>query len=147
MNLATRKEIKKRFGNIKIHPDGFRVNLAKYSGPSGLVKPVVQDKPWGGEVWLIFTKRYASKILYIEPHKRFSLQKHKKKEESWYVASGEAQLTIGKKITKIKQGSVIHVKADTVHRIESEKKLVVLWEVSSPELDDVVRLSDDFGRK
>lgn len=146
MNTAIKKEIQKRFGKLKIYKDGFTVSKARYGGRAGIVKPIVQEKPWGGEVWLIFTKRYALKIMYFEKGKRFSLQKHKAKEESWLVLKGHPLITLGKKQMKAKPGMVFHCRIGTVHRISAPSDDVQVLEVSSPELWDVVRLSDDYGR-
>ena len=146
MSPETRKIIKKRFGGAKIYRDGFRVSLALHRKGSGKIKPVVQEKPWGAEVWLIFTKRYASKILFLEKGKRFSLQRHNLKEESWLVNSGQALVTINNKKFKAGAGSVIHVGRGITHRVEALSKLVEIWEVSTPQLHDAVRLADDFAR-
>ena len=146
MNSTTRKLIEKRFGKIKIYRDGFAVSKALHRGGSGLVKPVAQEKPWGGEVWLIFTKRYAAKIMYFEKGKRFSLQKHKIKDESWLVLEGHPTIALDKKKFQAKPGMVFHCQARTIHRISASKDNVQVLEVSSPELHDAVRLADDFAR-
>ena len=146
MNPATRKLIEKRFGKIKIYPDGFRVSQALYRGSSGQVKPIAQGKPWGGEIWLIFTKRYAFKILFIEKGQRFSLQMHRKKEESWLVAAGHPLVILDKKKFLAKPGMIFHVGPRTIHRIEAKRDSAEIWEVSTAELHDAVRLSDDYKR-
>lgn len=143
---ATRKQIEKRFGKIKIYRDGFRVSMAKHRGGSGPIQPIVQEKPWGAEVWLIFTKRYALKLLMIEKGQRFSLQKHKSKEESWLVLRGRALITLGKKEFEAKTGTTIHVARNTIHRLKALSSLVEVMEASSPELHDAVRLVDDYNR-
>ena len=146
MLSSTRKQIKKRFGKVKIYKDGFRVSLALHRGKSGQVKPIVQEKPWGAEVWLIFTRRYASKILILEKGKRFSLQKHRVKEESWLVFRGRALVTINDEQFKVSEGAMIHVGRNTIHRLEALSNLLEVLEVSSPELHDAVRLADDYRR-
>lgn len=146
MNPQTRKLIQNRFGKIKIYRDGFRTSQALHRGGSGFARPVAQEKPWGGEVWLIFTKRYALKIMYFEKGKRFSLQKHKVKEESWLVLAGHPVITLSKKKFQAKPGMVFHCAKNTIHRIEAIKDDAQVLEVSSPELHDAIRLADDYQR-
>lgn len=146
MSPQIRKIIARRFGKVKIYQDGFRVSLALHRGTSRQVKPIVQEKPWGAEIWLVFTRRYAFKILLIEKGKRFSLQTHKKKEESWFVMSGHPVLILGKKKILARPGMVFHVGPGTVHRVGARKDVVEIWEVSTPELHDARRLADDYAR-
>ena len=63
-------------------PDGFSVELAKHTGGSSAVSHA-QQKPWGGEVWYIFSGRYALKNLFVAPEQRLSDQSHDRKEETW----------------------------------------------------------------
>jgi len=146
MNLTTRKLIEKRFGRVKIYSDGFRVSLARHSGRSGKVQPVVQEKPWGAEVWIVYTSKYALKHIIVEAGKRLSLQKHTKKTETNYIISGRPVITLGNKKITLKPGDVLHVKAGTTHRIFASHGPIEIVEVSSPELSDVMRLADDYGR-
>ncbi len=146
MKQSTKKLIERRFGKLKIFRDGFDVKKVVHSGKSGLVKPVVQEKPWGAEVWWIYGKKYAAKILFVEPGKRFSLHKHKKRIETWLIMSGNPEITLGQKKIQGKPGMVMHVASGTVHRPKAGSSMVELFEVSSPELDDIIRLSDDYGR-
>jgi mannose-6-phosphate isomerase-like protein (cupin superfamily) len=147
MNDLTRQTISERFGEVPIYPDGFDAETAKYRGASGALKPIVQDKPWGAETWLVFTDKYAFKILWIEPGKKFSLQTHKLKEESWYVVSGSPRIRIGNDNIAGKSGMLVHIKPNTLHRVEAGEETAEIWEVSTPELWDVKRIEDDFGRK
>jgi mannose-6-phosphate isomerase-like protein (cupin superfamily) len=115
-----------------------------------LRKTVVKLKPWGREIWFAWTSEYAGKILEIKKGHRFSLQYHEKKWESQYVVSGKVKFTYGenpKKLrTKIlKKGDKVDIPARSIHRAEALVK-TILFEVSSPELDDVTKLEDDYGR-
>ena len=107
------------------------------------------DKPWGYEILWAKTKDYVSKIMCIEPHQRMSLQYHEKKEETIYVMSGVLLLWEGEDETGFKHlapGSVYHVKPGQVHRFGAGPGAVMLTEVSTNHLDDVVRLKDDYKR-
>ncbi|OGS41355.1 MAG: hypothetical protein A2506_13650 [Elusimicrobia bacterium RIFOXYD12_FULL_66_9] len=104
-------------------------------------------KPWGHE--LLFANvpaKYAGKILVIEKGKRLSLQYHRRKQESLYVLKGRLTLLLGRKTFTAGPGATFIVPAKTVHRFESRHGRVTLIEVSTAELDDVVRLQDDYGR-
>ena len=110
------------------------------------------DKPWGWEKIWAHTGDYVGKMLHIKPGRRLSRQYHQTKEETIYVLSGTLILEIGRGmdiVTKtLAKDSVYHIEPGVVHRFGSEKGRppVVLMEVSTPQLDDVVRLEDDFGR-
>ena len=108
------------------------------------------DKPWGYELWWALTDAYAGKLLHLERGHKLSLQFHESKDESAYLLSGRLLLTKGPsedELTTVELGP-----GDTwrnlpgeVHTIEALEDCEVL-EVSTPELDDVVRLSDSYGR-
>lgn len=111
---------------------------------------IVKQKPWGREIWFAWTSQYAGKILEIEKGQRFSLQYHKKKEETQLIVEGKIELTLGSNPKKLKTktlnaGEKIDIPPKTIHRIKALAKTVI-FEVSTPELDDVVRLEDDYGR-
>ena len=109
------------------------------------------DKPWGYELIWAKTDRYAGKILFVRAGKALSLQFHRAKDESWYVLEGRAELELGRTgeaVTKtelIAAGAAFHFEPGTVHRVRAVDDTTIL-EVSTPELDDVVRLADDYGR-
>jgi mannose-6-phosphate isomerase-like protein (cupin superfamily) len=108
------------------------------------------DKPWGHEIWYALTDRYAGKILHVEAGHRLSLQYHERKDESCYVLSGRLLLIQGESseaLTErvVGQGDVWRNEPGSVHTIEAIVTADVL-EVSTPDLDDVVRLSDHYGR-
>ena len=108
-------------------------------------------KPWGHELIWAATDRYAGKILVIETGRRLSLQRHVRKDESIYVLSGRLRLHLEDdagivRTEELGPGASRRVPAGRIHRYEAIER-VELVEVSTPELDDVVRLEDDFGRE
>ncbi len=109
------------------------------------------DKPWGHELIWAQTDRYVGKILVIEPGRRLSLQYHEAKDEWIRVLSGRLVLTLEDESGQIGEralgpGDGAHIQAHRRHRFLATER-VELVEVSTPELDDVVRLADDFGRE
>lgn len=111
----------------------------------------IKLKPWGKEIWFAQTDKYAGKVLCIKKGRRFSLQYHEKKEETQYIYKGRALLTYGKteqdlKTKILKSGDKIDILPYTIHRIQALEYLEI-FEVSTPELEDVVKLADDYGRK
>ena len=109
------------------------------------------DKPWGHELIWAHTERYVGKVLVIEAGKRLSLQRHLVKDESIYVASGRLRLYLEDdagtvQVEELGAGEHRHVPTGRIHRYEAIER-TELMEVSTPELDDVVRLEDDFGRE
>ena len=108
-------------------------------------------KPWGHELIWAHTERYVGKVLVIEAGKRLSLQRHEVKDESIYVLSGRLRLLLeddAGEVRTVELGPGDHRRVETgrIHRYEAIER-VELMEVSTPELDDVVRLEDDFGRE
>jgi mannose-6-phosphate isomerase-like protein (cupin superfamily) len=109
------------------------------------------DKPWGNELIWAWTTRYVGKLLTIEAGKRLSLQFHEHKDEWLYVLDGKLRLTLeaddgGLDTEDLGPGSSVHVQTGRTHRYEAIETCRLI-EVSTPELDDVVRLQDDFGRE
>ncbi len=108
------------------------------------------EKPWGYELWWADTDAYAGKLLHVEAGHRLSLQLHREKDETSYVLSGRLRLTWGPSAEDLEEqeigpGHAWRVTPGTVHSIEAIEDSVVL-EVSTPHLDDVVRLQDSYGR-
>jgi len=109
------------------------------------------EKPWGGEVWIAYDNgRYAGKILLINKGHRLSLQYHQTKEETIYLEKGILKFTLedekGKlKVWEMQPGEKIDVPTGRKHRMEAVEDCRI-FEFSSPELDDVVRVEDDYGR-
>src|ERR1044072_9058589 len=106
-------------------------------------------KPWGYELIWARTDRYVGKILHIEAGHVLSLQYHNQKDESIYVLSGEIVLRLqqGEKLIERQrhQGEAFHIRPKLVHQFEAVVAADLL-EASTPEIDDVVRLRDWYGR-
>jgi mannose-6-phosphate isomerase len=107
------------------------------------------DKPWGHEIIWAHADKYVGKILHIEPGHVLSLQYHNKKDESIYVLSGEIILRLqqGEQLTerRVRAGEAFHIPPKLIHQFEAVT-VTDLLEASTPELDDVVRLKDRYGR-
>ena len=107
------------------------------------------EKPWGYELIWAETDRYVGKILHIKKGGSLSLQYHNKKDETILLWSGRMLFEIkeGDELVKreMKPGDSVHVKPPTVHRMTAIEDCDV-FEVSTPELDDVVRIEDRYGR-
>lgn len=108
------------------------------------------DKPWGYELWWAQTSRYVGKILHIDAGHRLSLQYHNIKDEVLYVQTGEIDMVVGTSpdqltTRRMRPGDTIHITPGTIHRmiaiVDSD-----LLEVSTPEVEDVVRVEDSYGR-
>jgi mannose-6-phosphate isomerase-like protein (cupin superfamily) len=106
-------------------------------------------KPWGYELIFAKTERYVGKILHINRGESLSLQYHEIKEETLYVVAGELKLTIeidgDRRELPLRAGEAFHIAPRMIHRMEAVEDTDVA-EVSTPELDDVVRLEDRYGR-
>jgi len=113
--------------------------------PSPFTDPKIVDKPWGREVWYAHEDRYAGKILEVTAGHVLSLQKHEVKKETLYLQSGRIRFHLNGTDHEMEAGQCITVNPGDVHRMEALEDAVFL-EVSTPELDDVVRLEDRYGR-
>ena len=109
------------------------------------VKPKIVPKPWGREIWYAHTDRYAGKILEVTRGHMLSLQKHRIKHETLFLLSGRMRFTLQEEEFDWVSGTIVEIPPETVHRMEDLEDSVIL-EVSTPELDDVVRLEDRYGR-
>ncbi len=111
--------------------------------------PYRVDKPWGHEFIWARTDRYVGKILHIEAGHVLSLQYHNKKDESIYVLHGEIILRLQQGDTLIErrmgEGEAFRITPKTVHQFEAVETSDLL-EASTPEIEDVVRLKDRYGR-
>jgi len=112
----------------------------------------VVPKPWGEERWLAHTDRYAGKLLILRKGHRLSLQYHERKHETQYVDSGRIKYTLGSvdrpgeyEELIAEAGTTVMLPPGAVHRMEALEDSR-FFEVSTPELTDVVRLEDDYGR-
>jgi mannose-6-phosphate isomerase-like protein (cupin superfamily) len=110
------------------------------------------DKPWGWELIWAHADAYVGKILFVRAGHSLSLQFHKEKDESWYVQDGRAKLELGRAGDAVLNEAVIQTGATfrftpgTVHRVTALEDTTII-EVSTPQLDDVVRLEDRYGRE
>jgi mannose-6-phosphate isomerase-like protein (cupin superfamily) len=107
-------------------------------------------KPWGSEELLTSTDLYALKLIRVQKGSRPSLQFHRKKTESLYLLSGRLHVEMGESkdalsADEILPGECLDVPRGRVHRVSALEDSVII-EVSTPELDDVVRIEDDYGR-
>jgi len=110
------------------------------------------EKPWGWELIWAHAEAYVGKILFVRAGHSLSLQFHREKDESWWVESGRAKLELGAvgdavlKAEVIGPGASFRFRPGTVHRVTALEDTTIL-EVSTPQLDDVVRLEDAYGRE
>ena len=108
------------------------------------------DKPWGYELHWAKTDRYVGKVIHVNAGHALSLQYHNQKDETIFLWSGRMLFEIqedGKLVAReMKLGESVHVTPGTVHRMTAIDDCDI-FEVSTPELDDVVRLEDRYGRR
>ncbi len=111
--------------------------------------PRKTEKPWGFELLFALTPKYAGKLIFIRKGHRLSLQYHEKKDETIYLHQGKVLLEIeegGQMVSKtFLPGQSVRVPPHTRHRLKAIED-ATFFEVSTTELDDVVRLEDDYGR-
>ena len=112
--------------------------------------PRKTEKPWGFELLFAHTPKYAGKVIFVRKGHRLSLQYHQKKDESIYVYEGKVLIELegsdGRMTSATFQpGQVVRIPPVTKHRIQAIEDTTLL-EVSTPELEDVTRLEDDYGR-
>jgi mannose-6-phosphate isomerase-like protein (cupin superfamily) len=113
----------------------------------------ITKKPWGHEELWATSHRYIGKILFIKKGHRLSRQYHKVKEETVMVLEGELTCEHGPYFEgdtvyteTMQPGEIFHVFPGTIHRFGAEMGDVKLVEVSTPELQDLTRLEDDYRR-
>jgi mannose-6-phosphate isomerase len=110
------------------------------------------EKPWGHELIWAVAEQYVGKVLFVAAGQSLSLQFHREKDESWYVQAGRAKLELGEAGEAvlveeiITPGAAFRYRPGTVHRVTAIEDTTIL-EVSTPHLDDVVRLEDLYGRE
>src|SRR5882724_6048041 len=106
-------------------------------------------KPWGHELIFAKTNRYVGKILHVDRGQSLSLQYHEIKEETLLVLTGELKLTIevdgDRRDLTLRSGEAFHIPPRMIHRMEALEDTDIA-EVSTPELDDVIRIEDRYGR-
>jgi mannose-6-phosphate isomerase-like protein (cupin superfamily) len=108
------------------------------------------EKPWGHEIVFALTERYCGKVLFIRKGEQLSLQFHRRKDEVIYIHEGRIELEVGEPgrtpdVEVVRPGHAFRFKPGTVHRWRALEDTFVL-EVSTPDVDDVVRLEDRYGR-
>jgi mannose-6-phosphate isomerase-like protein (cupin superfamily) len=114
-------------------------------------KPRRVEKPWGHEVWWAVTERYVGKILHVRAGESLSLQYHRVKDETIRIQSGRLAFEFAEveseelRRIELGPGDVFHIRPGTRHRMSAIEDCDIL-EVSTPELEDVVRLEDRYGR-
>lgn len=108
------------------------------------------EKPWGFELWWARTDRYVGKLIHVNKGHALSLQYHNIKDETIYVHAGRILFEMKEgdelKAREMGPGESIHVTPPTVHRMTAIEDTDI-FEVSTPEVEDVVRLEDRYGRK
>ncbi|HZQ64847.1 MAG TPA: hypothetical protein VFA66_06445 [Gaiellaceae bacterium] len=115
-------------------------------------EPRRTDKPWGWELLWAHSETYVGKLLFVRAGHSLSKQYHREKDESWYVQSGRAEIevsAIGDAVANhevVAAATCLRFRPGTVHRVKALEDTLIL-EVSTPQLDDVVRLEDDYGRE
>ncbi len=116
------------------------------------VEPRRVEKPWGHELIWAATDAYVGKLLFVKAGESLSLQFHREKDESWLVHSGRAKVELGSagdavlSVEVIAAGASFRFPPGTVHRVTAIEDTTII-EVSTPHLDDVVRLEDRYGRE
>ncbi len=108
------------------------------------------EKPWGYELIWAHTDRYAGKILHVNAGEALSLQYHREKDETLYLLTGSMRMWLGTLEGELdermmREGDAVRIVPGTVHRMEAVTDVDIL-EASTPELDDVVRIEDRYGR-
>jgi mannose-6-phosphate isomerase-like protein (cupin superfamily) len=104
------------------------------------------EKPWGYEIWWTVTEKYVGKLIFVKAGHALSLQYHERKSESMYCLSGRGTLTLDGEPVELTEGVARDIPVGMRHRLEAMEDLTVM-EVSTPELDDVIRLEDRYGRE
>jgi mannose-6-phosphate isomerase len=118
---------------------------------AGRVNVVRVPKPWGHETIWAHSERYVGKILHINAGQELSVQYHNRKDETVYLLSGEISYRVQGKDdvlddVQLQKGESFRITPGTIHQMVALTDCDVL-EVSTPELDDVVRIKDKYGRE
>jgi mannose-6-phosphate isomerase len=115
-------------------------------------EPRKVEKPWGHELIWAEAEQYVGKVLFVKAGESLSLQFHRQKDESWLVHTGRAKVELGSageallSAEVVGPGAAFRFRPGTVHRVTALEDTTIL-EVSTPQLDDVVRLEDRYGRE
>ena len=116
----------------------------------GRIEETKVDKPWGYELRWAITDRYLGKVLHLNKGEARSLQYHERKDECQYVIKGSIDMEVGGadgtlSTRRMTVGDTVHLTPGTRHRLTAIEDSDI-FEVSTPEIDDVVRLEDRYGR-
>jgi mannose-6-phosphate isomerase-like protein (cupin superfamily) len=109
------------------------------------------EKPWGHELIWALSDDYCGKVLFVKAGHSLSLQFHREKDESWLIQAGRAKVELGEAGRAVLAeevvgaGAAFRYRPGTVHRVTALEDTTIL-EVSTPHLEDVVRLEDAYGR-
>lgn len=114
-------------------------------GAGSVARPKIVPKPWGREIWYAHEEHYAGKILEVTKGHALSLQRHERKQETMYLQSGRVLYHLNGAEFEMQPGDCLTVRPGDVHRLIALEDVVML-EVSTPELNDVIRLEDRYGR-
>jgi mannose-6-phosphate isomerase len=115
------------------------------------IEPTKVEKPWGYELIWALTNDYCGKILFVKAGESLSLQFHREKDESWLIHSGRAELEMGAPGDKMPSseivgpGAAFRIRPGTTHRVKALEDTTII-EVSTPQVEDIVRLEDKYGR-
>jgi mannose-6-phosphate isomerase len=115
-------------------------------------EPRKVEKPWGHELVWAEAEQYVGKVLFVKAGESLSLQFHREKDESWLVHDGRVKIELGSagdamlNEEVVSPGACFRFRPGTVHRVTAIEDTTIL-EVSTPQLDDVVRLDDAYGRE
>ncbi len=116
---------------------------------NGFDRPLRVEKPWGHEIWWAQSDRYVGKVLHVKAGHRLSLQYHERKDETIHLWSGDMVLVLGEgealREQAMRPGESCRIPPGTRHRMIAITDCDIL-EVSTPEVDDIVRLEDAYGR-
>jgi mannose-6-phosphate isomerase len=112
--------------------------------------PRKTEKPWGYELLFAHTEKYAGHIIFVNKGGRFSLHYHKKLDETHYIFQGHAIMELedasgNKTEVEATKGVCYRILPNTKHRLRALEDTVI-FQASTPEIDDTVRLADDYGR-
>jgi len=106
---------------------------------------MILAKPWGYEEVLLDNGRFVIKRIVVQAGHRLSLQYHAKKDEAWIIRSGEGSYVWKDIVFEYHADDIVSIPTSTIHRISPVVTTEII-EVSTPELEDIVRLEDDYGR-
>jgi mannose-6-phosphate isomerase-like protein (cupin superfamily) len=115
-------------------------------------EPRKVEKPWGHELIWAESEQYVGKLLFVKAGESLSLQFHRVKDESWLVQDGRAKIELGSagdavlSVEVVGPGATFRFRPGTVHRVTALEDTTII-EVSTTELDDVIRLEDRYGRE